>query len=44
MTNFDPSKDQMAYSRDLAGNIPKISFQHSPKAYRIAACESPAPI
>jgi hypothetical protein len=23
MTNFDPFKDQMAYGRDLAGNIPQ---------------------
>jgi hypothetical protein len=26
MTNFDPSKDQMAYGRDLAGNIPQNLF------------------
>jgi hypothetical protein len=26
MTDFDPSKDQMAYGRDLAGNIPENFF------------------
>jgi hypothetical protein len=26
MTDFDPSKDQMAYGRDLAGNIPQNLF------------------
>jgi hypothetical protein len=26
MTNFDPFKDQMAYGRDLAGNIPQNIF------------------
>jgi hypothetical protein len=26
MTNFDPSKDQMADGRDLAGNIPQDLF------------------
>jgi hypothetical protein len=26
MTNFDPFKDQMAYGRDLAGNIPQDFF------------------
>jgi hypothetical protein len=26
ITNFDPFKDQMAYGRDLAGNIPQDFF------------------
>jgi hypothetical protein len=26
MTDFDPSKDQMAYGRDLAGNISQDFF------------------
>jgi hypothetical protein len=26
MTDFDPFKDQMAYGRDLAGNIPQKLF------------------
>jgi hypothetical protein len=26
MTDFDPSKEQMAYGRDLAGNIPQDFF------------------
>jgi hypothetical protein len=26
MTDFDPFKDQMAYGRDLAGNIPQDFF------------------
>jgi hypothetical protein len=43
MINFDPFKDQMAYGRDLAGNIPQKLFPAFSKSLQNGGLRIPCP-
>jgi hypothetical protein len=43
MTDFDPSKNQMAYDRNLAGNIPQNLFPALSKGLQNGGLRIPCP-